>query len=273
MMGYSVDTTLAHNLTWWRNAVLYQDMDFVCFVDGKEGSGKSLTLAPQVARFMDAEHRLDLDKQYYWELDRFVKAVMTMPKGRSVVLDEAGRYLDRRETGSETNIRIRKLLWECRRRNLFLFFVMPSFYDADMSVAVHRSRVLLHAAYRFKREEADYDAYSIPKRPLQRGLGRFYTETGKKLLYTNDDARRRYAYPIVPNESFDFSYPEHYVFPKDDYKALRDAAEEEFFKRNEKSKGECCPECGGRSVRVAKRTGFAFCAKSHSWTPAKEAAS
>ena len=44
MMGHSFDTTLGHNLTWWRNAVLEQDMDFACFVDGKEGSGKSLTV-------------------------------------------------------------------------------------------------------------------------------------------------------------------------------------------------------------------------------------
>lgn len=268
-LGYPIDTRVAHNLTFWRNAVLGQDMDFVAFVDGKEGSGKSMTLAPQLGCFMDVERRIDLRTQYHWDLELFEKAVMGLRRGKSVFLDEAGRYIDRRQAGSKATLRVRKLLWECRRRGLFLWFVMPSFYDADFTVAVHRTRILVHAKYHFNKAGADYENFIIPSEPLMRGFATFYTERGKKLLYVDDRSRATYTYPYVPNASFDFRYPEHYLFDRDEYRALRDEAEAAFFKGG----GATCPECGGKALRVRKKDGVYVCSLQHSWSMNEEAES
>lgn len=264
-LGFTFPRALGQNLTWWRNAVLKQDMDFTCFVDGKEGGGKSTRVAPQLMAFMDKSRSIVLRDQYFWELDKFERAVMTMPPGKALALDEAGRYFDRREAGSKSVKRIRKLLWECRRRNLFLFFIMPSFYDCDMTVAVHRTRALVHTWYRFKTEDADLENDEIPAEPMERGFARFYTEEGKKQLYMNDAARGSYAYPMLTGECFDYRVADHCVFPLEEYKLLRDEAEQAFF-NDDDAAGVNCPKCGKRMVRYTKKDGKAVCGQGHRWS-------
>lgn len=233
-VGFSIDKRLGNNLAIWRNIVLNQDMDYIAFIDGGEGSGKSLGLAPQLAYFMDVERHIDARTQLCWNLDVFEKSVMSFKKGKAIILDEAGRYIDRRQCSASDNLRVRKLLWECRRRNLFVFFVMPSFYDADMSVAIWRTKHLFKVDYQIDVEAADFERGVIPDKPLKRGFAKFYDAIGKKMLYTNDHTRRNYLYPIIPDHSFTFQWPEHYVIDKEEYKVLRDEAEASFFVKKDK---------------------------------------
>lgn len=221
-IGFSFNKNLASNLTYWRNAVLNQDMDCGIVVDGPEGSGKSV-FGFQVAKFMDREHTIDLDKQVCYYPEQFKEAVMSLPKGKAIIWDEARRGLNRRRSFSEHNLSITDMLAECRQHNLFLIIIMPSFYDMDMYAAVWRTRILLHVNYKFDANDIDT--------PLRRGFFRFYTEEGKKRLFCNPDLRKQYEYPFLKNECFDGTFPHHYVVAEGEYRKRKREAEEVYRKR------------------------------------------
>lgn len=215
-LGFFFDARLAKNLTWWRNAVLNQDIDFAMIVDGAEGSGKSV-MGMQIAYFLDIEHQIDLKTQVCYYPEQFKTAVLSLKPGKAIIWDEARRGLNRRRSGGDVNLDITDLLAECRQHNLFLIIIMPSFYDMDMNVAVWRTRCLVHTWYNWDKDK--------PITPLQRGFFRFYNEAGKKRLYTNIELRKQYAYPYIHNCSFDRQFKEHYVVDEKEYRKLKKEAE------------------------------------------------
>lgn len=211
-MGFSFHTHLGENLSIWKKAVLNQDIDCAVIIDGKEGAGKSV-FALQIAVFLDKDHHLDPIKQICWTPESFMDAVGTLEKGKSIVWDESRRGLNRRRSGQDVNLKITDMLAECRQHNLFLVIVMPSFYDMDMNVAVWRTRILIHVNYHWD--------LTNEENPLVRGDFRFYNENGKLKLYTNPDLRKQYAYPYLPNDSFDGTFVRHYPVDEKLYKKLK----------------------------------------------------
>lgn len=216
-LGYSFNITLANNLMYWRNAVLHQDMDCGIIVDGSEGAGKSV-FGLQIAKFLDIDRQVDLDKQVCYFPKQFKEAVLSLKKGKAIVWDEARRGLNRRRSISEGNLTITDMLAECRQHNLFLIIIMPSFYDMDLNVAVWRTRILIHVWYNMDPTNVD--------RPLKRGYFRMYNEEGKKLLYTNKMSRQRYEYPHMPNHSFDATFAHYYVVDEAEYRKRKREAEQ-----------------------------------------------
>jgi len=209
-LGFSFSKTLGRNLEPYRNATLNQDFDVAGIIDGKEGSGKSV-FAQQVAAFLDKDHTLDVHKQICFTPEQFREAVTTLPPGKAIVWDEARSGLNRRRSTKEVNIEITDMLAECRQKNLFMVIVMPTFYDMDMNVAVWRTRFLLHVWYSWEED---------PKHPepLIRGFFRYYSEEGKKKLYTNKWSRQRYEYPFLQGDSFENTFPKFYVASEEEYK-------------------------------------------------------
>lgn len=237
-MGFAFDSKLANNLTYFKNAVMNQDWDCAMFIDGTEGGGKSV-LAQQIATFLDVDNELSLDRIIF-DISEWEKAVLKTPKFKAVVFDEAGRGFDRRSSGTAVNKNLRRLLWECRKRNLFLIFVMPSYYDADMAIAVWRTRALIHVWYDWEQIAADG---SVPSKPLVRGLARLYNEQAKNEMWTNEKLRKRYSYPRIPNGCLDFRFPQHYCVNKEEYLAKKDQSEAKK-EGAQKQSGDRCPTCG-----------------------------
>lgn len=223
-MGFMFDETLANNLTYWRNAVMKQDIDCALIVDGTEGAGKSV-FAMQVAAFLDVEQHIDLDKQVCYYPEQFKEAVMTLPKFKAIVWDEARRGGNRRRAMTQVNIEMMDLFAECRQHNLFLIVVLPSFYDLDFSLSVWRSRCLLHVWYKMDAER--------PDKPLERGFFRFFNEIGKRELYTNPYYRKRYEYPYLKNLSFDGRFLNHYVVNEEEYRKRKREAEEVYRRKDQ----------------------------------------
>lgn len=228
-MGFPFDTTLGDNLTYWKNAVLNQDIDCAGIIDGPEGSGKSV-LAMQVAAFLDVDHALDLETQVCWTPEAFKVAVNSLKKGKAIVWDEARRGLNRRRSGTQVNLTVTDMLAECRQNNLFLVMVMPSFYDMDMNVAVWRTRYLIHVKLSMDKEDKNT--------PLRRGTFIFYNEEGKKNLYTDRDLRRNYAYPYLPNRSFHSRFTHHYVVDEKEYRLRKRKSESAYVKHEESFSGD-----------------------------------
>lgn len=222
-LGYSFNLRLGKNLEPYRNATLYQDWDCAGIIDGKEGSGKSV-LAQQIATFFDKDNRLDVETQICFTPEDFRTAVTTLEPGKAIVWDEARSGLNRRRSTQDVNIEITDMLAECRQRNLFMVIVMPTFYDMDMNVAVWRTRFLVHVWYSWSDDKS---------KPLERGFFRFYSEEGKKRLYTNKYFRQRYEYPFLPQDSFEATFPHFYTVPEKEYRKKKRQAMG-YYKRNSK---------------------------------------
>lgn len=247
MAGFDFNKTLANNLLFLRNATLKQDFDAAVIIDGKEGAGKSV-LGQQVAAFLDVDHKIDLATQMCFSPEQFNKAVLTLKKGKAVIWDEARSGLNRRRAMNDTNIEIVDMLAECRQNNLFLVIIMPTFYDMDLNVAVHRTRALIHVWYLWNEKK--------PEKPLVRGFFRFYNEDGKQALYTNKYYRAAYKYPRISGCYFDGTFKKHYVVDEEAYKEAKKQAIRAYKQDDDVTK---CPECGRKAGRFNRKDKLMVC--------------
>jgi hypothetical protein len=250
LLGFRFSTRLGKNLQILRDATLKQNFDACIIVDGKEGSGKSV-LAQQVAAFMDVEHKIELS-QVCFRKDDVMKLALSLPKGKAIVYDEARGGLNRRRSMDDVNIELTDMLAEIRQRNLFFIFVMPSFYDMDMNVAVWRTRCLIHVFYDWNIESSE---------PLVRGSFRFYSEEGKKQLYCNKYYRQSYAYPFLNDNSFDDRFGDHYVVDKEEYIKKKAEAARYYIQKDPYK----CSECGLKALN-AREDGTLRCRLGHVWS-------
>jgi len=224
-LGFSFNKNLYSNLDIYRQATINQDYDCVVLIDGGEGKGKSV-LGMQVGYMLDKDNHIDIETQICYTPEQLKKAITTLPKHKAIIFDEARRGFNRRRSTQDVNIDLTDLFAECRQNNLFLIIIMPTFYDMDMNMAVWRSRILIHV-------KSAWDL-SNKEKPLLRGFARLYTEQGKMSLYTNKLWRMQYRYPLITNESFDFTFPHFYVVDEQVYRDKKRFSEE-FYRNKNKS--------------------------------------
>lgn len=260
-LGFSFNKRLGNNLSFYRNAVLRQDFDFVCIIDGAERTGKSV-LAQQVAMFLDKDRELDVNKQICWTQEELEQAIATLPEGKAVILDEARRSLNRRRSMESQQLKLLDLFAEIGQKHLFLIMVLPSFYDMDLNIAVHRSRVLIHTWASFVKNEDG----SIPEEPLQRGNFRYYSEQAKNHLYTDDRCRRKYLYPWVEG-SFDASFTNHYCVPEAAYRRAKKRSLELTMQDVNRAS---CAGCGSSFVEYRSRADEYVCRRCGDRQPANK---
>ncbi len=172
-----------------------KDWDMVFIYDGEEGSGKSVK-AMQDAFYCD--HTFNLDRVVFTPYE-FRKAITTAKPYSAVVYDEAYTGLSSRATMSLINRTLISMLAEIRQRNLFVFVVMPCFFDLDKYVALWRARVLIHVY------TEDY----------QRGRFAFYNKKKKKALYMR--GKKYYSY-AKPKSNFFGRFVNHYVVDEKAYR-------------------------------------------------------
>lgn len=159
---FYMDSYLKDNLDRAKT-IIKKDWDMVFAVDGVEGGGKSV-FAQQAAFYCDPT--LSLDRIVFTPED-FRKAIMEAQPYQAVIYDEAYTGLSSRATMSTINRVLVSMLAEIRQKNLFVFVVMPTFFDLDKYVALWRSRALFH----------------IYTSDFNRGFFGFYNMDKKKDLY------------------------------------------------------------------------------------------
>lgn len=172
---FYLDGYLKENLDTAKN-VIKSDWDMVFIVDGQEGAGKSV-LAMQCGYYCDST--LNLDRIVFTPYE-FRQAIITAKKYQTVIYDEAYTGLSARATMSMINRTLVSMLAEIRQKNLFVFVVMPTFFDLDKYVALWRSRALLNV----------YTGDNF-----QRGFFKFFNKTKKKDLYINGKKFYNYNKP------------------------------------------------------------------------------
>ena len=197
--GLYIDGYHKQNLDDARH-VIKKDWDMIFVYDGYEGSGKSVKCM-QDAFYCDPT--LNIERITFNPTD-FEKAIVGADKFTSVVLDEAYGGLSSRGAMSQINKKIVQMLTVIRAKNLFIFIVLPSFFDLDKYVALWRSRALIHV----------YTGNNF-----QRGFFKFYNSEKKKDLYVN--GKKAYNYKVVkPN--FMGRFTNTYVVDEEEYRKKKE---------------------------------------------------
>src|SRR3990167_8074395 len=157
--GMYIDGYLKQNLDTAKE-VIRKDWDMVFCYDGAEGSGKSRK-AIQDAYYCDPT--LTMDRIVFTPY-LFRKVVINSKPFQAVVYDEAYTGLSSRATMSLINRTLISMLAEIRQKNLFVFVVMPTFFDLDKYVALWRSRYLIHIYTQGQFERGYFTFYNVDKK-------------------------------------------------------------------------------------------------------------
>ena len=192
--GY-MDGYLRKNLDLAKEIVL-KDWDMVFCVDGYEGSGKSV-LAQQCAKHCDPN--FDIERVCFTP-EEFVKAINATPEYGAVVYDEAYQGMSSRAAMSEVNRMLMGVLAEIRQKKLFVFIILPCFFELDKYAAVWRSRGLLHV---------------YTKEKFKRGFFSFYNQDKKKTLYVL--GKKFFSYS-KPSPNFFGRFPKGYTVDEELYR-------------------------------------------------------
>jgi len=170
-----IDDTLKSNLDIARKAVT-KDWDMLGVIDGAEGSGKSV-LAQQLAKYCDPTFNIN---NICFTPKEFKKSIIKSQQYQSIIYDEGYTGLSARATMSTINKTLISMLAEIRQKNLFVFVIVPTFFDLDKYVALWRSRYLIHV---------------YCTKPFQRGTFAFFNVDRKKDLYILGKKFYSYAKP------------------------------------------------------------------------------
>ena len=176
--------------------VVKKDWDMIFIYDGAEGAGKSVK-AMQDAFYCDTT--LNIDRIVFNDED-FKKVILSSQKYQSIVYDEAYGGLGSRAAMSTVNKAIVQMLTVIRERNLFIFIVLPTFFDLDKYVALWRSRALIHIYA--------HDGF-------QRGFFKFYNNERKKIMYV---AGKKYYDYRKGKPNFIGRFSKKYVIDEDEYR-------------------------------------------------------
>ena len=199
-LNYYMDGILVQNLDTAKKEIV-KDWDMVFIYDGPEGSGKSVK-AMQDAYYCD--NTLTLERVVFTPYE-FRKAILKARPYQAVIYDEAYTGLSARATMSMINRALVSMLAEIRQKNLFVYVVMPTFFDLDKYVALWRSRALIH----------------VYTKGFQRGYFCFFNADKKKSLYIN--GKKFYNYN-KPEPNFRGRFTNFYTVDEAEYKKKKKAS-------------------------------------------------
>lgn len=177
--------------------IVKKDWDMIFLIDGYEGVGKSVK-AQQLAKYCDPDFNIS---QITFNAKDFKTAVRDAKPYSSIIYDEAYGGLSSKSWMNKVNQSIVEMLTEIRYKNLFIFIVLPTFFDLVKYVALWRSRALIHI----------YDV------DFERGYFAFYDKDRKKNLYIK--GKKFYSYSSsLQKPNFIGRFTNHYTVDKDLYK-------------------------------------------------------
>lgn len=192
--------------------VIKKDWDMIFLVDGFEGTGKS-QFSSQAAFYCDPTFNIN---RICFSPREFREAIVNAQPFEAIVYDEAYTGLSSRSAMSMINRTLIQMLAEIRQKNLFVFVVMPSFFDSDKYIALWRSRGLFHI---------------YTSDTFERGYFCFFNVDKKKDLYII--GKKFYNY-TKPRANFFGRFGNHYVIDEAAYRRKKkDALESREKKRAE----------------------------------------
>jgi predicted transcriptional regulator len=190
-----VDSILRSNLDDMKKDI-HKDDDIVLIVDGKERIGKSV-FAMLVGWYM-SDGKLVLD-DICLTPDEFKDKVKKAKKYDVVIFDECYLGMSSADAMRTYNRLLKKLLVTVGQKNLVIILVLPSVFDIDKYVALHRADALLHC---FKHKGT-------------RGHFSFYNNHKLKQLYIL--GKKMYSY-WKPSPNFARRFTNFYAVDEESYR-------------------------------------------------------
>ncbi len=188
-----IDGYLKANLDGCKRLVK-KDWDMVFVVDGEERSGKSV-FAQQSALYCDPTFNIN---DIVFNPEDFEKKIDEAKQYKSIVYDEAYGGLNSKQVLSKVSQILVKKFTEIGRKNLFIFVVLPCFFELHKYVAIWRSRALFHVYHK----------------NYERGRFACWSGENKKFLYIN--GKKFYSY-AKPKPSFIGSFTKGYTVDRKEY--------------------------------------------------------
>lgn len=135
-----MNNVLLKNLEVIKNKIHKKDQDYVCVVDGNEGSGKSV-FAMQIAKWIDPTLCIE---RVCMNGEEFKEAINKAKQHEAIIFDEAFTGLSSRSSLSAINKVLVSKVMQMRQKNLFVVVVLPSIFMVDRYISMHRARLLFH---------------------------------------------------------------------------------------------------------------------------------
>lgn len=135
-----MDGLLKRELDEVKRVVTKADFDYVALVTGRVGKGKSV-FSQQLAKFFDKDFDLS---RICFSANEFIDVTSNCPPGSAVVLDEAFLDMNTQVSRSPAFMKVLNHLNIIRKRNLYIFILLPDFFDLHQSIALVRSEHLFY---------------------------------------------------------------------------------------------------------------------------------
>ena len=155
---FYLNDTLKTNLDIIKKASTL-DWDFIFIVDGIEGAGKSV-FTQQLAYYLDPT--LDISRICF-SGEEFIEACINAKKYQAVIYDEAITGANIRQAMNDVNVDVMKMMGMIRQKNLYIFIVIPSFFDLDRYIALWRSRAVFHVFAKSYNDRGHFYCYKDRK--------------------------------------------------------------------------------------------------------------
>ena len=160
---YHLNDTLKKNIDEVKKVVSLKDWDYVSIVAGNPGVGKS-NFAISLARYCCEW----FDETYIaFTAEQFINLTNSCPKNSSVMLDESFASLNSRIGMSSDFLRIVNHLQLIRQKNLYVFLVLPNFFDLAKGIAIYRSH---HLFVCYGKEFGDRGSFAAFSRETKKQL-------------------------------------------------------------------------------------------------------
>ena len=162
---FYLDGHLKKRLDNVKHIVRNKNFDCVFIVDGLERVGKS-TLAITCAYYL-SDGKFSIKNIAVDSADA-VRKIESLPNKSVLLVDEGSLVFNSRDSMTKEQKKLIKIMNVVGQKNMIFIIVLPSIFDLNKSIAVRRSKFLLHC-------------YTDPS--LNRGRFGYFGESQKKMLY------------------------------------------------------------------------------------------
>ena len=177
--------------------MMYEEMDIVFCIDGKEGTGKSRD-SRIIGKYISSITGVPFGpKNIHLTTEDYIKsaeeAVTNKIKFQINVLDESRQALNKKRGMSKSNVGFSNYMSECRDSQQAHILLLPAIHDLENYITMWRMSLLIHKIKAHKKNKKRRSGYS-----LMRGYFKVY-ENSKHLqqVIFNKAKYGYYAYPNI----------------------------------------------------------------------------
>ena len=163
--GFSIHEWLKENYDVCIKAV-HKDLDFVFIVSGNGfvRVGKSLVamqggyyITKAVNQMYGLKNTFNLEENYAYNANELIRKAMKLPKYSVIILDE-GDDLEENYWSYLAKV-LRRFFRKCGQKNLFIFMVVPDFFELKKAYAITRSIALINVKFEGEFERGNFQFF------------------------------------------------------------------------------------------------------------------